>query len=717
MQMGNVFEPGRNCWRSSEAEFAALLIDCDNFDRAVHNAICKARHSIFIVGWDIDSRIRLLRGEEERKSHWPSVISDLIARKARDNPELDVYLLRWDSSLSFFTKRELLLKEVWDQKTPGNVHTWLDGSIPMGGCQHQKVIVVDDEIAFSGGMDIAVQRWDTREHPVVELEREDENGIYSPLHDVQCVIAGPVVEGFAELVRWRWDRVADVRSQPMRKVERRHLDAPPSVWPDSATPVFRKISCAIARTIPFMDDVTPVQEVRQMFLDLIASAEDFIYLENQFATRQEIAEVLNARLKACKRLRVLIISTYRPKSTFECEAYWASRIDFKSILEDGVEKSRVQMLYSSAYDEEGNFAHKRIHSKVTVIDDKYLVVGSSNLSNRSMSLDTECDLIFAAADDAQHKQIMQVRNDLIGEHSGRRPEQVAEILAGKNGLTKLLKPAGKYAYRLKEVEDELFTDKSLQLLMQPFSDPEEPMVPPLPGLSGKRFFLGNPSRKLVMAATVLGLVLFTLGIAYLANHYIPGFSTENVRGFLEESRGTWWGLPAVLLVYVIAGIIFFPVTVLSLAVAAVFGPVWGPIYGMCGALLSAALLFGVGHVLGSRGLRKLGGAKVRTIDEKFRRSGIIGVAAVRLLPIAPYSLVNLVAGISSITLLQFMAGTFIGMFPTMIAKGLVGDSLAQVFVDPNPLSVAYLVGGILLWVGIAVFSQKLVNRYQRQRAA
>lgn len=717
MQTENLFRPEKNCWRSSEAEFAALLIDCENFYRAIHNAICKAKHSIFIIGWDIDSRIRLLRGEEERNSPWPSVISDLLARKASENPQLNVYLLRWDSSLSFFTKRELLLKEVWDQKTPDNVHTWLDGSIPMGGCQHQKVIVVDDEVAFSGGMDIAVQRWDSRDHPVVELEREDENGIYSPLHDVQSVMAGPVVAQFAELVRWRWDRVADVRSAPMRQLERRRLDAPPPAWPDGVSPLFRQIPCAIARTIPFMDDVPPVQEVRHMFLDLIQSAEDFIYLENQFASRQEIAEALNARLKTCKKLRVLIISTYRPKSTFECEAYWASRIDFKSILEDGIETHRVQMLYSSAYDEEGNFAHKRIHSKVSVFDDKYLVVGSSNLSNRSMSLDTECDLVFSADNDQHRRQILYARNDLIGEHSGRTPEQVEKTLAGKRGLEKLLKPTGKYAYRLNEVEDELFTDKSLQLVMQPFSDPEEPMLPPLPMLNGRRFFLGNPSRKLVMLGTLVGVTLLMVGLAWLAQHYIPGFSAEEVRALLEQSRGTWWGLPVVCLVYVIAGIFFFPVTVLSVAVAAVFGPVWGPLYGICGALLSAALLFGVGHLLGLKGLRKLGGAKVRTIDEKFRRSGIIGVAAVRLLPIAPYSLVNLVAGISSITLLQFMGGTFLGMFPTMIAKGLVGDSLTQIFVNPSPLSVAYLVGGILAWVGIAVVSQKLVNRYQRRKAA
>jgi phospholipase D1/2 len=712
-----VFNPGDNCWRTSEAAFATLLIDCDDFYRALHQAIRKAQHSIFVVGWDIDSRIRLLRGDEERNSSFPSVISELLAKKARKNPHLKVYLLRWDSSLAFFKTRELLLKQIWDQQTPHNVHTRLDGKVPMGACQHQKIILVDDEVAFSGGMDVAVQRWDTREHPIEAPERKDEEGAYGPFHDVQIMVAGPVVGHLAELVRWRWGRVADIDAVPIRPVQRYSLNVPPPAWPDGFAPVFRKIPCAIARTLPAMDDMPAVQEVRRMYLNLIAGARDFIYLENQFASRREIAEALNARLKACEPLRVVVVSTFRPTGTVECEAYWASRIDFKRILEQGIEKNRVGMLYSSLVDEQGNFADKHIHSKVAAIDDNYLIVGSANLTNRSMSLDTECDLVFAAANSMHRQQIAQARNDLIGEHCGRSAAQVSKLLARDKGLEPLLQPARQYAYRLKEVQDELFTDKSLQTFMQPFSDPEEPMMPPLPLLNGRRFLLGNPSRKLVLLFSLFALFGILLGLTYLVIHSVPGFNTENIRAFLEHSRDTWWGLPAVCLVYVIGGMLFFPVTVLSLAVAAIFGPLWGPVYGICGALLSAALLFGAGHLLGLRGLRKIGGSKVRMLDEKFRRSGILGVAALRLIPIAPYSLVNLVAGISSIGLFQFMAGTFLGMFPTMLAKGLVGDSLAQLFVEPTPIGIGYLAGGMVCWVGVAVISQKLVNYFQRQRMA
>ncbi|MEC8451814.1 MAG: VTT domain-containing protein, partial [Pseudomonadota bacterium] len=101
--------------------------------------------------------------------------------------------------------------------------------------------------------------------------------------------------------------------------------------------------------------------------------------------------------------------------------------------------------------------------------------------------------------------------------------------------------------------------------------------------------------------------------------------------------------------------------------------------------------------------------------EKLKRSGIVGVAAIRMLPIAPFSLVNLVAGISSISIFQFLIGTFLGMFPPMIAKGLVGDSIAQIWQNPSVETISYLVGGIILW-GLMIWgSQKFARYYQARK--
>ena len=712
---GSIFKQGENCWVSSKATFAAPLIDCANYYRALHSSIVKARHSIFIIGWDIDSRIRLLRGEEEEASEAPSVISDLLAWKAEQNPDLKIYLLRWDSSLAFFAQREMWAKEVWDEKTPDNVQTELDDTIPMGGSQHQKVVLIDDELVFSGGMDVSTNRWDTRDHPVISDERDGPDGEYTPLHDVQAVYAGPLVADFADLVRWRWLRVSEESPTDIREDAANGEDDPiPHAWPDGVEPWFENVECALARTIPFMDEVEPVQEVRHMLLDLINQAERIIYIENQFTSRQEIAEALNKRMKECPGLEVVIVSSYEPKGKFECEAFWASRIEFKDILEKGVDNSRFIMSYSSIEDKKGRKAYKRIHSKVMTIDNKYLVIGSSNLSNRSMSLDTEIDTIYFGNTEENEKAIERVRDDLLAEHSGRTVEATAEIMATDHPAHNLMENQIAHGYVLTEVHDEVFTEGSNVNFFRSLSDPEEPLIP-TSVFGDDATPVRNPRRRTIMVSLGVAAIALFGGLLFWASQTIPWLSSESISQFLEESRGTYFALPTVLLIYVIGGFLFFPVTVLSLAVAAVFGPIWGPIYGILGALMSSASMFGIGKLMGNAGMKKLAGPKVNAVDAKLKSSGIVGVAAIRMLPIAPFSLVNLVAGISSIGLFQFLVGTFLGMFPPMIAKGLVGDSIAQIFKNPSPQTISYLVGGIVLW-GLMIYgSQKFAKYYQERK--
>ena len=713
----NIFEPGENCWVKSNATFAAPLIDCGNYYKALHSAIVKAKHSIFIVGWDIDSRIRLLRGEDEEQSEAPSRISDLLKWKAEQNPDMKIYLLRWDSSLAFFAQREMWAKEAWDEKTPDNVKTELDDTIPMGGSQHQKIVLVDDELVFSGGMDVSTNRWDTRDHPVVSEERDGPDGEYGPLHDVQMVSSGPVVADFSKLVRWRWQRVANETPIMVREDANVSIDAPiPPSWPQDYPPIFENVECALARTIPFMDEVEPAQEVRNMLLDLINEAVSIIYIENQFTTRQEIAEALNKQLKLKPDLSVCIVSSYEPKGKFECEAFWASRIQFKSILEKGIAPERVKVTYSSIEDMQGRRAYKRIHSKVMTIDDKYLVIGSSNLSNRSMTLDTEIDTILFGNTPQNRQSIAHVRNDLLAEHTGRTIEDMETILKESQPVDALMRGQIAHGYVLTEVRDEIFTEQSSNNLFRSLSDPEEPLIS-IPTLGGAVTPARNPRRRSIMIAIGLTVLAVLGGLMFWASQSISWLSADSINAFLEESRGTYFALPTVLLVYVIGGILFFPVTVLSLAVAAIFGPIWGPVYGMMGALLSSAILFGIGKLSGNAGLRKLGGPKVAAVDEKLKRSGIVGVAAIRMLPVAPFSLVNLVAGISSIGIFQFLVGTFLGMFPPMIAKGLVGDSITQIWRNPSIESISYLVAGILLWAFLIWGSQKFARYYQQKKQA
>jgi uncharacterized membrane protein YdjX (TVP38/TMEM64 family) len=566
-------------------------------------------------------------------------------------------------------------------------------------------------------MDVSTNRWDTRDHPVVSEERDGPDGEYGPLHDVQMVSSGPVVADFAQLVRWRWQRVAENTPINIREDARNDENAPlPEAWPEDYPPLFENVECALARTIPFMDEVEPAQEVRHMLLDLIGEAESVIYIENQFTTRQEIAEALNRQLKLKPDLSVIIVSSYEPKGKFECEAFWASRIEFKAILEKGIDPKRVKLTYSSIEDMQGRKAYKRIHSKVMTIDNKYLVIGSSNLSNRSMTLDTEIDTVLFGNSRDNQACIEQVRNDLLAEHTGRDIDAMPEIFNNQYPVEALMQGQIAHGYVLTEVRDEVFTEHSVKNVFRSLSDPEEPLIS-VPTFDGDALPARNPKRRSIMILIGVAIIAVLGGLMFWASQSIPWLSSDSINAFLEKSRGTYFALPTVLLVYVVGGVLFFPVTVLSLAVAAIFGPIWGPIYGIMGALMSSAIMFGVGKLSGNAGLKKIGGPKVAAVDEKLKRSGVVGVAAIRMLPIAPFSLVNLVAGISSIGIFQFLVGTFLGMFPPMIAKGLVGDSIAQIWQNPSIETISYLVGGIIMW-GLMIWgSQKFARYYQARKEA
>lgn len=679
------------------------MIDCADFYRAIHAAICKAQHSIFILGWEIDSRIRLLRGEEEKNSAVPSTTIDLLSWKAEQNKNIQIYLLRWDSSAAFITKRELLAEYIWSLKTPENVHICLDNMVPLGGSHHQKIILIDDELVFTGGMDIASSRWDERAHRIHEPERADVLGPYGPYHDVQVMMEGPITKDFSELVRWRWFLASGIKLPN---------PAPPPTssplvlsWPEMFKPFIRDIPVAISRTIPEMEGVSEVQEVKQMYLDLIAQAEKFIYAENQFFSSLEIADAINYQLKRKKSLKVLLVSSYNPQGVLERESLWAGRIDFKQRLEAGVNPVKVRMTYPCIKDEKGEFHYKRIHSKVLIIDDKYCTIASSNINNRSLSLDTECDITLEAQNSLHSQQITDFRNDLLSEHCGKSKETLAQLFHSEAPLPDILLNPNESSYTLKEINDSIFTNKELQPLAQVFADSKEPLF-------GKGYSLRNPRKHVVIFSliSVLGVSL----IIGLLRHYGSLFTPENLRSLIEMSRVSQWSLPLVCLAYVIGGFILFPLSVLTLITSVVYGAIKGPIYSMCGALLSGAIMYGIGHLIGVAGVRKLLGHRLLRIDRYFKKSGIFGVILLRFLPIAPYSIVNLAAGICSISFTNFILGSFLGFLPSFIIKGFVGSSLMEAILSPTTQTKIYLGLGLLLWFLLALSSYWLARKRQRR---
>jgi uncharacterized membrane protein YdjX (TVP38/TMEM64 family) len=172
-----------------------------------------------------------------------------------------------------------------------------------------------------------------------------------------------------------------------------------------------------------------------------------------------------------------------------------------------------------------------------------------------------------------------------------------------------------------------------------------------------------------------------------------------------------WGPLTVLGAFVGVSLLFFPITILILATAAAFGPLLGFAYAAAGSLISALITFGIGALIGREALNNILGPRLNRVRNKIRRRGLIAVVLVRLVPVAPFGVINLVAGASQIRLLDYVIGTALGMLPGIVAMAAVGDQLARTITDPSLEAFAWLTLAVLGWIALSLGLQALVSRF------
>ena len=195
---------GHNCWRTEKAQRVAVAIDGACYFRALREAILGARQRVIIIGWDIHSRLQLIRkGVDDDYPTELGALLDFVASKRK----IDVYVLSWDFAMIYLLERETFPLYSLNWKTHSRVHFHLDAAHPPGASQHQKIVVVDDGLGFCGGLDLSVWRWDTSEHTVEDKHRVDPDGKpYPPFHDLQMAVDGDAAAALADLARERWRR-------------------------------------------------------------------------------------------------------------------------------------------------------------------------------------------------------------------------------------------------------------------------------------------------------------------------------------------------------------------------------------------------------------------------------------------------------------------------------------------------------------------------------
>lgn len=174
------------------------------------------------------------------------------------------------------------------------------------------------------------------------------------------------------------------------------------------------------------------------------------------------------------------------------------------------------------------------------------------------------------------------------------------------------------------------------------------------------------------------------------------------------------GLPAAPLLvigaFMVAGLAAVPLTALVVATAAVFGPWQGLALSWVGGMLSAMLVFVVGRLFGRTAFRRLLGERGRRLSERVADRGVVAVAVMRNVPVAPYSVVNLAAGASPIRPLDFALGTAIGLAPGLLLLTVAGDRLAGALRSPSLANLGLLAAVLLVFAGFGVVAARRLGR-------
>lgn len=419
-----ILTPGETCQRIERADRAAFLIDTEAYFTAVFEALHRARRSVMLLGWGFDPRTRLFPDGEE-SSDDPDEVGRILIELSKTRPELDIRLLIWRSALPVAASQEFFPHKArkWFEGT--RVRFELDDSVPFGACHHQKVLVIDDALAFCGGGDISVDRWDTPGHLEIDPRRiMPKQEVHDPRHEVMIMVDGEAARALGDLCRERWIRATGETPPPAPAT----LTEDP--WPRHIPAHLLDPQVAIARTFPKWRDQPCVDEIRRLTLASIAAARETIYLENQYFTAPLVVEALAQRLAEPDGPEVVLISTGRSPSWFDQLTMDRARYVALWRLESADIFGRFRAYYPTT----SGGSVIIVHSKATVIDDRLARVGSANLNNRSGGFDSECELAIEAENEDQRRNITAFRDRLVGHFMGCTGDAVRKARDEVGGL-------------------------------------------------------------------------------------------------------------------------------------------------------------------------------------------------------------------------------------------------------------------------------------------
>jgi phospholipase D1/2 len=215
---------------------------------------------------------------------------------------------------------------------------------------------------------------------------------------------------------------------------------------------------------------------------------------------------------------------------------------------------------------------------------------------------------------------------------------------------------------------------------------------------------------------IAGAVLLLLFAGAAAWKWTPLADLIDV-GYLARWASAWRESPArhfyLLAAYVIGSILIVPITLLILVTAIVFGPVLGSVYALIGSLAGAIVTYAIGFLLGKDFVQKIAGPRWSSLEEKISQTGIIAVATARLLPVAPFTVVNIVSGAFKVPLRDYLIGSILGLAPGILITNLFAHQFERAIRNPGVGTFLLLLALIAVSVIGGVW---LKRRFQQAKA-
>lgn len=360
-----------------------VLIDGASALPAIFEALLQARSHIHVAGWHLSPDFGLTRDTGALR------LRDLLAELAE---RVDVRVLLWAGApLPVFTPSRAEVGRVRQELTRASrVRCALDSNERPMHCHHEKLVIVDGEVAFVGGIDLTSlggDRFDTNDHPMSS---------HLGWHDVASRMRGPVVADVEAHFIGRWIEAGGER------VEAPAIPAPAG-----------RHTLQIVRTLPEkIYQFAPRGDFRilEAYTRALRSARRFVYLESQFLWSPQVVDILAEKLRKppCEEFRVLVVLPAKPNNGADTTR---GQLGVLAAADDGCERFLATTISARSG---GLTGPLYVHGKVGIVDDAWLTVGSANLNEHSLFNDSEMNVVVCDPQLAR-----QTRLRLWSEHLER----------------------------------------------------------------------------------------------------------------------------------------------------------------------------------------------------------------------------------------------------------------------------------------------------------